>query len=213
MKTLADYNFDGEKALFDIIKNSNYKTIENAIASLTVFTNPRIVAQTKNKAIFRIRRAKSGEKRGSIIWDENVVVDDNTSPTTTFLLANKIPKSKTKNVQFNHIYPIPKPQNVTYYTSLANICMTPTFLAKLTDSNKNVIQLLRYRAFELYKGFVPAGFDVPIKPEGYENLKWAPSPEGIEDVYDCFCKKIERCPQSAIAKSVKAFGFGCGWSM
>jgi len=213
MKTLIDYNFNGEAALSDIIRKSEYGTIEKAIARLTIFTNKETVAQTKNRSLFRIRRARTGEKRGSIIKDERVVVCDNTSPTTTFLWANKIPKSKPKHVQFNHIYPIPKPQNAAYYTSLANICMTPAFLAKLTDSNKSVVQLLRYRAFDLYEGFVPAGFDAPIKPEVYENLDWAPSPEGVENICAEFRKKIKKCPKSAIAKSVKAFGFLCEPSM
>ena len=204
MKTLSAYNFDGEAALRSIIGQSEYGTIENAIARLTIFTNSKTFDHIGNRALFRIRRAKAGERRGSIIKDEGVVVCDNTSPTTVFLWANGLHRKEVKHVQFNHIYPMS--QYIAYYTSLANICMTPAFLSKLTDVNESVIQLLRYRAFDLYD-FVPLGFDTPEKPECYEALDWAPPGVAVEDIFALFRQKIKQCPKSAIAKSVNAFGF------
>ncbi len=49
LKDLADYAFDGERVLEEIIKSSFYKTPSQALASLTKFSHPQTVAQTNNE--------------------------------------------------------------------------------------------------------------------------------------------------------------------
>jgi len=161
MKTLSDFAYDGEAAVELLLNNSIYGNIEQAIASLAIFTHPTTVKQTANKALFRIRRYKAGEKRKDIVISERVVLCDNSSPAHTFLWANNLRKKDLKEVQYNHIYQ--KSSEPEYYTSLANICVTPAFLGKLTDKNTKVKQLLKYRVWIEY-GFLPSGEPTPQKP-------------------------------------------------
>jgi hypothetical protein len=53
-RTLAEFGFNGEAALTALIAASRYRTIAQAVASLSVFSHPRTVAQTY----------ASGEDRG-----------------------------------------------------------------------------------------------------------------------------------------------------
>lgn len=80
-------------------------------------------------------------------------------------------------MQFNHVWQTAS--DVETYTSLANICVTPSFLAKLTDTDPEIAGVLRYRASELY-GFAPCG---PVsEPVGYRSLQWAELMPPVVDV-------------------------------
>ena len=56
-------------------------------------------------------------------------MDDNTSPTLAFKWAAQ--QGRGPDIQFNHIYTGTNDPDL--YTALWNICVTPAFLAKLTD--------------------------------------------------------------------------------
>lgn len=203
--TLSEFEFNGETALKAVLACTPYKTLEQAVASLTLFTHPKIVSHTKNKALFRIRKMRGNEKRGDKIKLEKVVVCDNQSPTQAFLWANQI-KGRPQEVQFNHLYP--RSGDPGLFTSLANICVTPAFLAKLTDKNQDIINLLRYHAWCLY-GFRPES-ETPKKPAGYSDLDWAPhpcercsKPELVKRLND----RIEKNPKSRIAIASSEFGW------
>lgn len=58
------------------------------------------------------------------------------------------------------------------YTSLANLCLTPAFLGKLTDTDDTIRGLLRYRAYALL-GYWPADAGKPVMPADYARLEWA----------------------------------------
>ncbi|HSY43650.1 MAG TPA: hypothetical protein VK811_07035 [Candidatus Acidoferrum sp.] len=204
MKTLSEYGFHGEKPLEEILSGSIYGCVGQAVASLTVFTHPNTAVQTRNKGIFRVRRYRAGEKRGQIIEAERVVVCDNMSTAHSFCWANNLDWKQFKECQYNHIYA--KSYDPIYYTSLANICVTPAFLGKLTDKNKNVRQLLCYRAFELY-AFHPNDEPEPIKPEGYDGLKWAPPLPAILDVKGQIIRRFESHKKSRAAISKNLFGW------
>jgi hypothetical protein len=204
-KTLFDFDFNGTKALENVISQSSYKLLTKAIASLTLFTDPEVVKLTKNKGLFKIRKNAANERRGQIIngW----VTCDNTSPTATFLWANKLSRKQLKDVQYNHIY-----SAATYpefFTSLANICVTPAFLAKLTDTHPNIKELLRYRAYKIYN-FLPKGEEEPKEPQDYDHLIWAPYPPAKYTKKEFIAHinaNITRCPQSRIALSRCHFGW------
>ncbi len=71
--------------------------------------------------------------------------------------------------------------NPDAYTALWNLCCTPAFLAKATDSDRGLQAVLRYRSWELY-GHRRVGTAEPVKPSGYETLTWHPSPPRIADL-------------------------------
>jgi hypothetical protein len=204
MKSLTDFEFDGEAAIENLLKNSEYGNIEQAIASLTIFTHPNTVKQTANKALFRIRRYKAGEKRKDILDSERVVLCDNYSPAQVFLWANNLRKRDLKEIQYNHVYP--KSDDPEYYTSLANICVTPAFLGKLTDKNTKVKQLLKYRVWIEY-GFLPSGEPIPQKPSNYDSLTWEKYLPECSDLKKYIYEKIERMPKNRITLSIQKFGW------
>jgi hypothetical protein len=204
MKTLSDFAYDGEAAIELLLNNSIYGSVEQAIASLAIFTHPNTVKQTANKALFRIRRYKAGEKRKEIVTSERVILCDNYSPTSAFLWANNLRKGDLKEIQYNHIYQ--KSYEPEYYTSLANICVTPAFLGKLTDKNTKVKELLKYRVWIEY-GFLPAGEPTPQKPLNYDSLTWAKYLPECSDLKKCILEKIDRMPNSRITLSIQNFGW------
>ena len=147
-------------------------------SSLTLFSHPETVRQTGGKALFPTIRNAARRRQKAEVDGRLLAYDDNKSPTDAFLWCNEITK-KLKDVQFNHVYL--NSQDPDQYTSLANICVTPAFLAKLTDTNEPVRKLLRYRAYDLYR-WVPAGHEPPPEPAGYVDLQWAPTLPPVSDV-------------------------------
>lgn len=109
LHTLSDCNFDGRRALELIVGTSPYKTLAQAVASLTVFSHPDTVAQTDGKAIFRIVRGPIPQ-RGDVVrlsYGKSVLLDDNTGPTDTFIWANGLRRRGYSDIQFCHIWDAP----------------------------------------------------------------------------------------------------------
>ncbi len=75
------------------------------------------------------------------------------------------------------------PRNLDTYTALWNLCVTPAFLAKTTDGSNHpeVLAALRYRVVDLYDTR-SGGLERPSKPDGYDDLEWASSPEPVADL-------------------------------
>lgn len=150
------------------------------VAANTIFLDPKTVAQTNGKNVFPMIRAKANSQRGTLSTGpggRKVMLDDNSPPTHAFLWAAR--RSKGKDVQFNHIWP--GADSVEIYTALWNLCATPAFLAKTTDTWRDIEALLRYRSYVLY-GFLPKGKAPPAKPESYDRLKWADHPDPVDDL-------------------------------
>ena len=216
LRDLIDYGFDSRRALEEVIRSSSYRTTAQAIAALTKFSHPSTVAQTNNCNIFRTIRWTSGEvdnegkviKRGhySDHGDNNrVMLDDNHSPTNAFVWANGSALKACKDVQFNHVWFGAK--DVRLYTSLANLCVTPAFLAKLTDTDKEICPLLRYRAYELYDGFKPCNQTVPPKPKGYDDLSWASTLPEMHNVEASMRSAIQATRNNRTVRSIQAIGW------
>tara|TARA_R100000306_G_scaffold28329_1_gene31581 strand:+ start:15299 stop:15940 length:642 start_codon:yes stop_codon:yes gene_type:complete len=169
LKTLSDYGLDGREALAGVIRQTAYRDLAQAVASLTIFSHPDTVAQTGARALFPIvrdarRRGETEEREGRIIG-----FDDNKAPTDAFLWANEI-KRRPQDLQFNHVYALS--DDVECYTNLANLCVSPAFLAKLTDTNPEITELLKFRVFDLY-GWYPDGTRPPNQPDRYTKLEWS----------------------------------------
>lgn len=178
LETLHDFGLDGREALAGVIRQTAYRNLAQAVASLTIFSHPDTVAQTGAKSLFPIvrdarRRGETEERDGRLIG-----FDDNKAPTDAFLWANEI-KRRPQDLQFNHVYALS--DDVECYTNLANLCVSPAFLAKLTDTNPEITELLKYRVFDLY-GWYPNGTRPPTKPDLYTQLEWSdtlPASRGV----------------------------------
>lgn len=133
---LECYEFNGVRVLEDILRTSVFETPAQAVAALTKFSHPRTVFQTRNSNIFRtIRRSNSGDVGKYVDSVENgrLMLDDNRSPTNAVVWSHSSTLKRYKDVQFNHVWADAK--NVALYTSLANICITPSLRNSQTLTN------------------------------------------------------------------------------
>ena len=190
---------DGNKILTEILEKSEYGSKEQAIASLSYFTHPDTIHVLNNRNIFKIVRnpAKRGEMTTESMFDDNRCAHD------IFCWANNLQRKSFKDVQFNHIYSDPK--SIEKYTCLSNIILTPAFLAKLTDTDRGVISLLEYRAFEIY-GYNPDN-KAFVKPDNYDKIKWREFLPKQESVLNNFENKIKTCQKNRAVMSIKHFGW------
>jgi hypothetical protein len=214
MKSLKDFKYDGKAVLRKVIEASEYKSLPQAVAALTMFSHPETVRQTVRQTakesishnLFQVVRCKSNADRGVYkeLDGKNVMLDDNSAPTEAFVWANRIPRNSCKDVQFNHIWPDSK--SVLLYTNLTNICLTPAFIAKLTDTDTDISSLLKYRAYELYKEFLPH-VDIPSKPSEYSNLSWAKPLPVINDLEKILRSAMENKPKNRTVCSARSLGW------
>jgi hypothetical protein len=205
---LADFENDGRVILRDLICKSPWKSLEQALASLTAFAHPDVVRAVGSRSVFRTIR---GTPRGEINVKASVMLDDNSSPAIAFEWATQFKRGA--DLICCHLYTAS--DEPTAYTDVRNIFFAPTFLAKLTDSQKeelpdeHSLKVLRYRAWELFGYGGPLAV-APTKPVGYERLRWAsPNGEGAtpEAVRASFIKRIARRPKDRIAKAVRSIGW------
>lgn len=189
--TFADFDFHGTAVLRELLESSKYVSMAQAVASLAVFSHPDTVAQTRGRAIFPTVRDPNARGVFGKLGPHSVMFDDNKSPTDAFFWSNGL-GARPADCQINHIYNLS--MDVNAYTNLANICMTPAFLAKLTDTSEEIGNILRYRSLELY-GWVPNGFDTPIRPPSYETLTWAPTLAVTADLKVAIAARMARKPK------------------
>lgn len=201
LRTFSDSNFDGERAFDHLVKESEYRSFPQLVASLTVFSHQDTVRQTDNKNLFRIVRRKEFSEIGT--WDEEtrVMRDDNSGAIDAFRWSNVTPRFR--NSQYNHIWS--NSQDPLLYTCLANICVTPAFVSKLTDTNTKIREILRYRALDLYD-FWPS-IEPRVKPEGYDNLIWAETLPRVADVEQTIRDKFKRLRSNRTLRCAKEIGW------
>lgn len=206
MRDNAKKLFDGKDLLILTLKKAGFSSVDQAIAEMTLFPHPETVYQTQSKNVFRVIRGPS-HSRGKIVEYADrigrVVLCDNQSPDNTFCWVSP-DISFGADIQCNHIYSDSK--NVGVYTSLANLCYTPSFLAKLTDTDQHVRNLLRYRAYDLF-GFIPEGQSQPEKPTGYDRLAWKSLPQPIRNVEAQYRERLKKCGKSRAALSAREIGW------
>ena len=208
MKTLLDFKLRGEDALDHSLTHQEYGSLEQAVASLSLFTHPDTVRQAGFSNLFRVVRYRAGQVRGSIVQTKSgkqLMLCDNTAPTDAFLWANGIERKSCSELQFNHVYP--GSSCPFLYTNLANIVVTPAFLAKVTDKNKSVKDLLKYRVFDLYNGFCPEGYNKPKKPSLYDSLEWGSSTPALADFEKTLRAEMETKKKNRAVKSAAQIGW------
>ena len=197
---------DGVEALEDVLGRAGYRTMLDAVAEHTVFLHPKTVEQTNGEALFPVARTRDMADRGCIVERPGgrVMVDDNTSPRLTFEWAAQ--RKRGPDVQFNHIYKGTDDPGI--YTALWNICVTPAFLAKLTDVKRHadVAAALKRRSFELYD-HLPDGEPEPESPDGYHSLEWHEHPPPVPDLESVLRARLNRAPQSRPAKACREIGW------
>jgi hypothetical protein len=197
------YELDGVDQLEAVLVRAGYPSVTAAVAEHTVFLHPDTVAQTHGSALFPVVRSMA--RRGQIDVDSDgrrVLFDDNLSPTNAFVWAGRI--SRGRDVQFNHIWS--DSSNRDAYTALWNLCATPAFLAKTTDTHPEVTAALRFRAYSLYEAVALAGPE-PIKPDAYDSLCWAPHPEPVEDLERVLRERLHSSPKSRTAIACREIGW------
>ena len=202
-RTMMDFGLDGRAAFEAVIASSQYRTLEQAVASLALFSHPHTVRQTGGKALFPTIRNPRRVGQFDFHGDRRVLLDDNKSPTDAFLWANGLARRKA-DTQFNHVYAAS--QDPDAYTALPNICMTPAFVAKLTDTNKGIRRLLQYRSYRLYQ-WTPKGHAPPEQPEQYETLEWAAPLPPLADIRSTMMAAMATKPKDRTVLAVKELGW------
>lgn len=166
---------DGTAALAETLRLAGWRSVESAVAAHTVFLHPDTVRQTEGRALFPVVRDPNRRGQfGSLPDGRQVLFDDNATPTDAFLWSAD--RVKGPDVQFNHVWS--RPSDPDSYTALWNLCCTPAFLAKTSDTHAGVKAALKFRAFQLY-GYLPVGEPEPSEPPGFADLRWAAMPTAM----------------------------------
>jgi hypothetical protein len=208
LRTLADFAFEGKSALRAILATSPYRSAEQAVAALTMFTHPDTVRRLGAGPVFRIVRGPIPE-RGRVITltDGPAMQDDNKGPTDAFLWANGLRLAAGHDLQFNHVWG-GCATDVACYTNLANLAVGPAFLAKLTDTDGSIAGLLRYRSFELF-GWTPPNASRPERPTGYDSLTWAPPLRAVADPEAALRTAMRTKPKDRTVTCARTLGWAC----
>jgi hypothetical protein len=196
---------DGAQDLQELLHLARYPSLEHAIAKYAVFLHPDTVAQTLGDAVFPVVRCPLHAQRGEERLEDGRIVrgEDNGPPTKAFLWAAR--RRKGPDVQFNHVWTAGDAPS-KLYTALWNLCATPAFLAKTTDTNKDVKALLRYHAYDLY-GRRPAGEPIPPEPEGYSKLQWAPFPTAVQNLKGVYYMAMRSAPKNRATNAARDLGW------
>ena len=200
---------NGSAALEDVLLGRvRFRTALEAVARYTVFLHPKTVERTHGEALFPVARDAARRGKIELLGGRSIMWDDNTSPTRAFLWAAQ--RKRGPDVQFNHIYKGTNDPDL--YTALWNICVTPAFLAKLTDvkRHESVRSALKRRSFDLY-GHLPSGEPEPDPPEGYDSLEWCEHPPPVADLRSVLRERLERSHRSRQAEACRKIGwyFSC----
>jgi hypothetical protein len=183
---------------------SEYGTLLQAVASLALFTHPDSVKDTTGMNLFPvIRGSPRGAKR--TLDGQEVMLDDNQTPTEVFVWSNSLWSPTVCDAQFNHLNHSAK--DVRHYTSLANMCVTPAFLSRAMDSKTcgEIHQVLRYHAHVLY-GEYSVGAPTEEPPE-YRKLRWAPTLDYKPDIEGRFRDKMNKRPGLRATRAAKEIGW------
>ena len=202
-RTMREFAFDGQTALQAVISQSEYGSLEQAVASLSIFSNPETVIQVRAKNLFSVIRAKAQQKKGEHAGaaGDRVMLDDNLSPIMAFTWANDI--ARGRDLQYNHI--VSMSDDVSLYTNLANIVALPAFLSKPTDTHKTIKSILFHRSLELY-GNVLLG-QSPSRPVCYDSLKWSDPLPAVRDVESVVRKHMATKPKNRTVISARNIGW------
>lgn len=145
--------------------------LQNLVARTAIWA-PESAVLAQKESDLKYVRMKAGQKRGTQVG--KFILDDNTLVNQSFKRAIKrhlhfaIPQNE---YHVCHIWPTSH-DDARYHSDLRNIVLLPSAIHALSDHDISVIDMLRYRAFDLFDGWPPADQEKPKKPKGYDDLPW-----------------------------------------
>lgn len=163
---------DGDDIQYSEAFHQLEKPLMDLVAETSIWVHPTSVS--KDPVYPNVRRGRTKDK-GKI--EDGIRIDDNTYANRAIKMA--ISKDiDIVNYTVCHIWP-GTAYDQRYHTQLANMVLIPRVIAGLSDFCKKVVEMLKYRAFELY-GWYPEEETAPEKPEYYPE-KWG---EFIKDEFN-----------------------------
>jgi hypothetical protein len=133
-----------------------------------------------------VRRAKKSQKEARGGTFGGIIFDDNTYANTAIKKAIGVSKNNIKDFACCHIW-----RDTCYseecHTVIANLVLLPASLASLTDHNKQIEDILKYRSYVLYK-WLPKGVQRPKKPKNYPSY-WRTPFEFTEKIKNAISKR------------------------
>ena len=201
---------DGARVLAQLVERAGEGDVVQLLAKHTLFLHPDTVAQTQGQHLFPVVRNVSAMRgQRATLGGVDVMYCDNATPTHAFLWASG--RGRGTDVQYNHLWP--SKGNPRTYTALWNLCVTPAFLAKLTDGARHgeAVAALRYRAYELYRSVLPKEM-TPERPPGYQRLTWREPLEAISHLEPELRQRLAENPRSRAAHAARTIGWlFSGW--
>ena len=207
---------DGEKPLIELLEK-NYGSLIKAIAQLTLFPPTEIVKKLGSKKVVNAMRysksIKTKNKEGEVtkIGNMHYLLDGNCIPDTIFKACfknignNNFFDRDQSNTQLNHIYPSAISQNPEIHSNLAKLCLTPNFIAYLTDKEGVVINLLQFRAYQLYD-YNPKGIDFNTKTyDEFINIEWIDCNVNLVNNFKEFCVNINKMNTTDFKKAKECY--------
>ncbi|MDE6223772.1 MAG: hypothetical protein K2M49_08790 [Muribaculaceae bacterium] len=153
---------DGDEITsLDMFQSIEPKLID-IIAATAIWVSPDKISM--NPVYPDTKRGRAKDK-GNVI--DGIRIDDNTYANVAIKKAIS-GSIDFKNYMVCHIWP-GTTNNERYHTLLANLVLIPRILANLSDYFNAVIDVLKYRSYELY-GWHPDGTEVPQRPSYYPKV-------------------------------------------
>ena len=159
MKNQPKRILDGDELTsLDIFQSIETQLID-LIAATAIWVRPDKVTL---KPVYPDTKRGRVKEKGKII--NGIRIDDNTYANVAIkrAISNSI---EFKNYMVCHIWPCTT-YDERYHTLLANLVLIPRILANFSDYFNTVIDVLKYRAYELYNWY-PEGAEVPQRPSYY----------------------------------------------
>lgn len=153
---------DGDELIYLDMFQSIDTILIDIIAATAIWVSPN--KMTLIPVYPNTKRGRAKDK-GKII--DGIRIDDNTYANVA------IKKSISGSIEFKnymvcHIWP-GTTYDERYHTLLANLVLIPRILANLSDHFDRVIDVLKYRSYELY-GWHPDGTEIPKRPYYYPQI-------------------------------------------
>jgi hypothetical protein len=155
--------------LNEAVKKLNIDLV-SLVAETAIWASPEVHTQLQRElenaagAFFpRTRRCRGSGVRRTVV--DNEYMDDNTLANLAIKAAIGVRRADVRNYATCHIWPNTSDRS-DCHTVIANLVLLPRPLAGLSDYFPDVVNSLKYRAFELYQ-WHPPGMDEPIAPENY----------------------------------------------
>ena len=156
------HTLDGDDIQYSDSFHELEKPLMDLVAQTSIWADPKKVDKTP---VYPNVRRGSAKDKGKVI--NGIKIDDNTYAN----LAIKQAISKDIdiiNYTTCHIWP-GTTRDERYHTQLANLVLIPKVIAGLSDYCYQVVQMLKYRAYELY-GWYPEEETAPEKPTYYPEI-------------------------------------------